>query len=643
MKETIIGIDLGSTNSCVAVYSEGTARVLENAEGFRTTPSVVAFTKTGEILVGASAKRQAAVNPKNTIYTIKRLIGRKFEEVADYIKTLPYRVEKAVNGGCEVVIEINGEIKKYSPEQISAMILQKLKKDAEAKLGFTVLKAVITVPAYFGNEQRQATKDAGTIAGLEVLRVIAEPTSAAMAYGLEKDSDENILVMDLGGSTHDCSILSLGDKMFEVVATDGDINLGGDDWDKALINYFISDFKQANSIDLSTDSMALQRLKEEAEKCKIALSSSQQYEVNLPFITADASGPKHLNMTITRSKFEQLTQSLLDKVEAPTKRVIKDSKLDISEINKLVLVGGMTRTPSVQALAKEIMNGKEPCTGINPDESVAIGAAIQGAILAGEKGTEEILLLDVTPLNLNITVNGELAQPIIEKNTTIPCKKSQLCTTAVDNQLAVTIEITQGNRSLAKDNKQIGLFTLDGIAPAKRGIPQIEVTFDLDANGILKVSALDKGTNKEQHITISNSSNLSKEDIEKMKQEAEANAEKDKEIAEKISIRNRYENLIYATESIIDENKSILDSAFIDSTNTAIANAKEDIKNNDLNSSELKTKADEFEKILQDIATRAAMAKQQATATETSSKNENVKDAEFEEVINDESTDSNKN
>ena len=546
----ILGIDLGTTNSCMAVLEGGEPTVIANSEGARTTPSVVAFSKNGERLVGQAAKRQAVTNPKNTIFSAKRLIGRKYFEVTEDAASLPYDVVEGKNGDAHIKAMVNGKEETFAPEQIQAYVLQKLKSDAEAYLGQPVTKAVITVPAYFNNSQKQATKDAGTIAGLDVLRIINEPTAASLAYGLDKKNESKIAVYDLGGGTFDVSILEIGDGVFEVKATNGDTQLGGDNWDATLIGWMIDEFKRDNGINLRTDAMALQRLKEEAEKAKIALSSSQSTEINLPFITADASGPKHLNIQLTRAKFEQLTDMLFERTVGPFRKCLRDSGLSTSEIDDLVLVGGMTRAPKVSEVALRLA-GKDPHKGVNPDEVVAIGAAIQGAVLGGEM--RDVLLLDVTPLTLGIETAGAISTAMIERNTTIPAKKMEVFSTYSDNQTAVDIKILQGERSMAKDNKLLGNFRLDGIPPAPRGLPQIEVTFDIDANGILHVSAKDKGTGKDQKITITNSSGLSKDEIEKMKQEAELNAEADKRQREAVEAKNDLDNLIYQTEKQLEE------------------------------------------------------------------------------------------
>lgn len=590
----ILGIDLGTGNSCISVLEGNEATILENAEGKRTTPSLVSFTKSGEILVGEAAKRQAVTNAKNTIYAVKRLMGQSYKDVKDFVEKLPYTVKESSNGMCEIIVEVNGEEKKYTPEQISAMILQKLKTDAEAKLGYTIKDAIITVPAYFNAQQRQATKDAGTIAGLNVLRTIAEPTSASLAYGLNKDGDEKIIVYDLGSGTLDVSVLELGDGVFEVLATNGDVALGGTDWDNALIDYLLAEFKSESGIDLSNDSLAIQRLKEEAEKAKIALSSTQTVDINLPFITADASGPKHLVKTITRAKFEQLTEHLLKRTVEPFNKSLKEANVKIDEISKVVLVGGQTRAPAVVELVKSL-TGKEPCKGVNPDECVAAGAAIQGGVLSGE--STDILLLDVTPLSLGICVNQDDMNVLIEKNTTIPVKKSQVYSTAVDNQPAVTIQVATGERARFSDNKLLGTFNLEGIAPAPRGVPQIEVTLEIDANGILKVTAVDKGTGKEQSISITDSGNLSKDDIERMKKDAELNAEADKKFKEHSELKNRADMLIGAVEKALEEHKDKLSTDLVDQINKAV----EDVKQNKEDADKLAPAVEELNKVMMEI------------------------------------------
>ncbi len=546
----ILGIDLGTTNSCMAVMEGGQATVLENSEGARTTPSIVAFTKNGERIVGQAAKRQAVTNPRNTVFSAKRLIGRKYAELTADDKKVPYTIVEAANGDAHIQVEVGGETKVYSPQEISAMILGKLKADAESKLGETITEAVITVPAYFNDAQRNATKAAGEIAGLKVRRIINEPTAAALAYGLDKGSNEQIAVYDLGGGTFDISVLEIGDGLFEVKASDGDTHLGGDDWDNAVINWILAEFKSREGMDISKQTDALQRIKEEAEKAKIALSSTQSYDISLPFITMDATGPKHIQLTLTRSKLEQLTESLLERTARPVRECIAAAGLSTSDINELVLVGGMTRMPAVQDMAKRLA-GKEPHKGVNPDEVVAVGAAIQGGVLTG--AVNDVLLLDVTPLTLSIETMGGIATPMIDRNTTIPVRKSQVFSTAADNQPAVDIRICQGERKMFNDNKLLGNFKLDGIQPAPRGVPQIEVTFDMDANGILKVTAKDKNTGKEQNISIQGSSGLSKEEIERAKKEAEAHAEEDRRKAEDIEVINKADSLAHNVERQIKD------------------------------------------------------------------------------------------
>lgn len=545
----IIGIDLGTTNSAMAYMVAGKPEVIANAEGNRTTPSVVAINKSGERLVGQVAQRQRVTNAKNTIYGVKRLIGRKFtdKEVQKDHDIMPYEIVKA-NGGVAVKM---GD-KDYSPEEVSAMILSKLKADAEAFLGEKVTEAVITVPAYFDDSQRQATKDAGKIAGLEVKRIINEPTAAALAYGLDSKKDEKIAVFDLGGGTFDVSILELGDGVFEVKATNGDTHLGGEDFDNRIVNHFLDVFKAENGIDLKGDNAAMQRLKDEAEKAKKELSTTTETEINLPFLTADADGPKHFEYKLTRAKLEELVADLIDAVTAPVEKAIKDAKLTAKDIDEIVLVGGMTRMPAVVEKVKKIF-GKEPLKGVNPDEVVAIGAAIQGGVLAGD--VKDVLLLDVTPLTLGIETMGGVRTALIERNTTVPTSKSETFSTAADNQPQVEIHVLQGEREMASDNKSLGKFVLDGIAPAPRGVPQIEVTFNIDANGILTVTAKDKGTGKEQHITIQDSGNMSKEDIEKAQKEAEAHADEDKKKREAVDARNQLENAIYQAKKMPDEYK----------------------------------------------------------------------------------------
>ena len=546
----ILGIDLGTTNSCMAVMEGGEPTVLENSEGARTTPSVVAFSKSGERLVGQAAKRQAVTNPKNTIFSAKRLIGRKFAELTEADKRMPYKIVAAANGDAHIAVEVAGETKTFSPQEIAAMVLGKLKADAESKLGESIKQAVITVPAYFNDSQRNATKAAGEIAGLEVLRIINEPTAAALAYGLDKKSDEKIAVYDLGGGTFDISVLEIGDGVFEVLATDGDTQLGGDDWDNTLIQWIVGEFKKDQGIDLSGQPDALQRIKEEAEKAKIALSSTQSYDISLPFITADATGPKHIQLSLTRAKLEQLTDSLFERTKKPVRDCLEEAGVKASDINELVLVGGMTRMPKVVETARELA-GQTPHQGVNPDEVVAIGASIQGGVLRGD--VKDVLLLDVTPLTLSIETEGSRATAMIERNTTIPAKKSQIFSTASDNQPAVDIRICQGERPMFSDNKLLGNFKLDGITPARRGEPQIEVTFDIDANGILHVSARDKQSGKEQKISIQGSSGLSQDEIEKAKRDAESHAEEDRKRVEKVDAKNKADNLIFSVEKQLGE------------------------------------------------------------------------------------------
>ncbi len=543
----IIGIDLGTTNSVVAVMEAGDPVVIPNAEGGRTTPSVVAFNKNGERLVGQTAKRQAVTNPDNTVYSVKRLIGRDYADTAIERKMLSYKIEQGPSH--DALVRIPQMNRTYSPQEISAMILQKLKTDAEAYLGEPVTEAVITVPAYFNDSQRQATKDAGKIAGLNVRRIINEPTAAALAYGLDKKEDETILVFDLGGGTFDVSILEVGDNVIEVKSTSGDTHLGGDDWDQRVVDWIVAEFKKEQGIDLSKDRQALQRLKEAAEKAKIELSTVMETEINLPFITADASGPKHLQLKLTRSKFEQLTEDLLNRVKGPFEQALKDAGLKASQIDEVVLVGGSTRMPMVQELVKKLTGGKEPHKGVNPDEVVAVGAAIQGGVLAGD--VKDVLLLDVTPLSLGVETLGGVMTTLIERNSTIPTKKTEIFSTADDNQTAVDIHVLQGERPMAGDNMTLGRFRLEGIPPAPRGIPQIEVTFDIDANGILNVSAKDKATGKEQKITITASTNLSKSEIDRMVKEAERNAEADRQRKALIEARNLADNLVYQAEKTL--------------------------------------------------------------------------------------------
>ncbi|HHJ52231.1 MAG TPA: molecular chaperone DnaK [Caldithrix abyssi] len=602
----IIGIDLGTTNSVVAVMEGGEPVVIPNSEGGRTTPSVVAFTKKGERLVGAAAKRQAVTNPENTIFSIKRFMGRFYSEVGSEMKEVPYKIERGNN---DVVMVRIGD-KTYSPPEISAMILQKMKQTAEDYLGEKVTEAVITVPAYFNDAQRQATKDAGRIAGLEVKRIINEPTAASLAYGLDKKKDEKIAVFDLGGGTFDISILEIGDGVFEVKSTNGDTHLGGDDFDQRVIEWLAEEFLKQEGVDLRKDPMALQRLKEAAEKAKIELSSAMETEINLPFITATESGPKHLNMTLSRSKFEQLIDDLLQRTIEPCKVALKDAGLSTSDIDEVILVGGSTRIPKVQEMVREFF-GKEPHKGVNPDEVVAIGAAIQGAVLTGE--VKDVLLLDVIPLSLGIETLGGVATKLIEANTTIPTKKTEIFSTAADNQTTVEIHVLQGERPLAKDNRTLGKFVLDGIPPAPRGIPQIEVTFDVDANGILHVSAKDKATGKEQSIRIEASSGLTEQEIERMKKEAQAHAAEDKRKKEEIETRNQADTVIYQTEKQLNEMKDKIDPSDKAKIETALGRLKEAMKGSDVG--EMKSALDNVNQTWNEVAQKLyAQAGPQAQA-----------------------------
>ena len=636
----IIGIDLGTTNSVVAVMEGSEPVVITNEEGGRTTPSVVAFTKDGNRLVGQVAKRQAVTNPENTLYSVKRFIGRKFDEVGGEKKQVPFKVERASNGD----VKIDAQGKSYSPPEISAMVLQKLKKAAEDYLGAKVDKAVITVPAYFNDAQRQATKDAGKIAGLEVMRIVNEPTAAALAYGLDKKKEETIAVFDFGGGTFDISILEVGEGVVEVKSTNGDTHLGGDDVDETLVKWIIDEFKKDQGIDLTNDKMALQRLKEAGEKAKIELSSAMETEINLPFITADASGPKHLVMKLTRSKFEQLIEPLLKRLMPPVEQAIKDAGLEAKNIDEIVLVGGSTRIPKVQEMVKGYF-GKEPNKTVNPDEVVALGAAVQAAVLGGDK--TDILLLDVTPLSLGIETLGGVMTQMITRNTTIPTRKSEIFSTASDNQTSVEVHVMQGERPLASDNKTLGKFHLVGIPPAPRGVPQVEVTFDIDANGIVNVSAKDVGTGREQKITITSSSGLSKEEIDKMMKDAESHAGEDIKRKEAIEARNKLDGLVYSVEKTFSENKDKLDAAASSELESAIADSKTALAGEDadaMNSAfeRLQTASHKLAEVIynQTASQPDAPTEEQASSasaggdssSSTSNSDDNVIDAEYVDV-----------
>ncbi|WP_082653273.1 molecular chaperone DnaK [Aureimonas sp. AU22] len=633
----VIGIDLGTTNSCVAVMDGKTAKVIENAEGARTTPSIVAFSTDGERLVGQPAKRQAVTNPENTLFAVKRLIGRRYDDptVAKDKGLVPYKIVNASNG--DAWVEAHGD--KYSPSQVSAMILQKMKETAEAYLGEKVEKAVITVPAYFNDAQRQATKDAGKIAGLDVLRIINEPTAAALAYGLEKNDGKTIAVYDLGGGTFDVSVLEIGDGVFEVKSTNGDTFLGGEDFDMRLVDYLAAEFKKDQGIDLKNDKLALQRLKEAAEKAKIELSSASQTEINLPFITADASGPKHLTLKLTRSKFEALVDDLVQRTVGPMKAALKDAGLSQSDIDEVVLVGGMTRMPKVQEVVKAFF-GKEPHKGVNPDEVVAMGAAIQAGVLQGD--VKDVLLLDVTPLSLGIETLGGVFTRLIDRNTTIPTKKSQVFSTAEDGQNAVTIQVYQGEREMAADNKSLGRFNLEGIPPAPRGVPQIEVTFDIDANGIVNVSAKDKGTNKEQRITIQASGGLSDADIEKMVKEAEQNADADKKRRAGVEAKNQGESLVHSAEKSLKDYGDKVSETDRRAIEDAIAELRAELDKPDADADAIKAKSDKLAEASMKLGQAMYEASQgdedagsQPNASSQGGRDD-VVDADFEEVQDDE-------
>jgi molecular chaperone DnaK len=590
-----VGIDLGTTNSVIAVMEGGEPVVIPNSEGSRTTPSVVAFTKSGERLVGTLARRQAAVNPENTVYSIKRFMGRKFAEVDSERKIVPYQVKPGKDDRAVVVVP--NANKEFTPEEISAMILQKLKADAEAYLGEKVTDAVITVPAYFNDSQRQATKNAGQIAGLNVLRIINEPTAASLAYGLEKKANETILVFDLGGGTFDVSVLDVGDGVFEVKSTNGDTHLGGDDYDRRVVDWLADEFKKQNGIDLKTDRQALQRLTEASERAKIELSSRLETTINLPFITADQTGPKHLEMTLTRAKFESLTADLTERTRGPFLAALKDANLTPQQIDEVVLVGGATRMPIIQQLVKGLLGGKEPHKGVNPDEVVAVGAAIQAGVLKGE--VKDILLLDVTPLSLGVETLGGVMTKLIDRNTTIPTSRSQVFSTAADNQTSVEVHVLQGEREMARDNRTLGRFHLDGIPPAPRGMPQIEVTFDLDANGILNVKAQDKGTGREQSVTITASSTLNKDEVDRMVKEAEAHSSEDRAKREEVELRNQADHMIHQAEKVIKDNEARIPEDVKSEVNTKLEALKSAAKGSD--TKDLQRKMDDFNEALQKI------------------------------------------